>query len=106
MKSKLIYTGIRVKDLDDSIAFYTKLLGMKEIGRAKVEIAGGEVVSSGQRGWRPRDRAKLLSEGQQVLLGVRSWRGGRPPGLQGRKSGPGPGGSCKGRLSNSPRYEG
>ncbi len=44
MKSKLIYTGIRVKDLDDSIAFYTKLLGMKEIGRSKVEVAGGEVV--------------------------------------------------------------
>jgi catechol 2,3-dioxygenase-like lactoylglutathione lyase family enzyme len=45
MKSKLTYTGIRVKDLDGSIAFYTRLLGMKEIGRSKVEVAGGEVVS-------------------------------------------------------------
>lgn len=45
MKSKLVYTGIRVKDLDASVAFYTKVLGMKETGRSKIEAAGGEVVS-------------------------------------------------------------
>jgi len=45
MKSKLTYTGIRVKDLDASVAFYTKLLGMKENGRSKIEAAGGEVVN-------------------------------------------------------------
>jgi len=45
MKSKLTYTGIRVKDLDASVAFYTKLLGMKEVGRSKIEAAGGEVVN-------------------------------------------------------------
>jgi lactoylglutathione lyase len=51
MKSKLIYTGIRVKDLDTSIAFYTKVLGMKQTGRSKVEAAGGEVASlSNQEG--------------------------------------------------------
>lgn len=45
MKSKLSYTGIRVKDMDASIAFYTKLLGMKESGRSKIEATGGEVAS-------------------------------------------------------------
>jgi lactoylglutathione lyase len=45
MKSKLTYTGIRVKDLDASVAFYTKVLGMKEVGRSKVEAADGEVVN-------------------------------------------------------------
>lgn len=45
MKSKLTYTGIRVKDLDESIEFYTKVLGMKETGRSKIESAKGEVAS-------------------------------------------------------------
>lgn len=45
MKSKLIYTGIRVKDLDESIAFYTNILGMKQTGRSKIEASGGEVAS-------------------------------------------------------------
>ena len=44
MKSKLTYTGIRVKDMDASIAFYTKLLGMQETGRSKIEATGGEVA--------------------------------------------------------------
>ncbi len=44
MKAKLIYTGIRVKDLDKSVEFYTKLLGMKETGRTKVEATKGETV--------------------------------------------------------------
>ena len=44
MKSKLIYTGIRVKDLDDSIKFYTDVLGMKELRRSKIAAAEGEVA--------------------------------------------------------------
>lgn len=44
MKAKLIYTGIRVKDLDKSIDFYTKLLGMKVTGRTKIEATKGETV--------------------------------------------------------------
>jgi len=52
MQAKLVYTGIRVKDLDKSIEFYTKVLGMKQTGRAKVEAAEGEVASlaSGEGG--------------------------------------------------------
>ncbi len=44
MKTKLAYTGIRVKDLDASVTFYTQVLGMKEIGRTQVDAAGGQVV--------------------------------------------------------------
>ncbi len=44
MKAKLIYTGIRVKDLEKSIEFYTKVLGMKVTGRSKFEETKGETV--------------------------------------------------------------
>jgi len=44
MKAKLIYTGIRVKDLDKSVEFYTKVLGMKVTGRSQVEATNGETV--------------------------------------------------------------
>jgi methylmalonyl-CoA/ethylmalonyl-CoA epimerase len=45
MKSKFAYTGIRVRDLPASVAFYTGLLGMRETGRTTIADAGGEVVS-------------------------------------------------------------
>jgi lactoylglutathione lyase len=44
MKAKLIYTGIRVKDMEKSIEFYTKLLGMKLTGRTKFESTKGETA--------------------------------------------------------------
>ncbi len=45
MKAKLTYTGIRVEDLEKSIAFYTQVLGMKEAGRSKIEQSKGQAVS-------------------------------------------------------------
>jgi len=45
MKTKFTYTGIRVKDLQQSVQFYTQILGMKEMGRSKIEATKGEVVS-------------------------------------------------------------
>jgi lactoylglutathione lyase len=45
MKSKFTYVGIRVKDLEKSIAFYTQLLGMKEKGRSTIEKTKGETVA-------------------------------------------------------------
>jgi lactoylglutathione lyase len=45
LKSKFTYVGIRVKDLEQSIGFYTKLLGMRVKGRSRIEKAKGEVVS-------------------------------------------------------------
>ena len=48
-KMDFIYTGIRVKDLNRSIEFYTKTMGMKEVRRGRMG-AGGiwvELVSKG-----------------------------------------------------------
>ena len=45
MKSKFAYIGIRVTDLQRSINFYTRLLGMKVVGRGKIEQTKGETVA-------------------------------------------------------------
>jgi len=44
MKSKFMYVGIRVTDLERSIDFYTNILGMKVSGRSKIEQTKGETV--------------------------------------------------------------
>ena len=44
MKAKFTYVGIRVRDLDKSIEFYTNVLGMKVAGRSKIEKTRGETV--------------------------------------------------------------
>ncbi len=44
MKTKFEYVGIRVTNLDKSIEFYTGLLGMRIIGRSKMEQTKGETV--------------------------------------------------------------
>jgi len=45
MKAKFYYVGIRVTDVQKSIDFYTKLLGMKLINRGKIEQTKGETVA-------------------------------------------------------------
>jgi len=45
MKAKFEYIGIRVKDLQRSIDFYTKVLGMRVQGRFKIEQTKGEIVN-------------------------------------------------------------
>lgn len=45
MPPKMIYTGIRVKDMDQSIAFYTEILGMKLVERQKTPQTEGEVAT-------------------------------------------------------------
>jgi lactoylglutathione lyase len=44
MKAKFTYAGIRVTELERSIEFYTKLLGMKVQGRGKIPQTKGETV--------------------------------------------------------------
>jgi lactoylglutathione lyase len=44
MKSKFTYVGIRVTNLQRSIDFYTKILGMKVAGRSKIHQTRGETV--------------------------------------------------------------
>ncbi len=41
MKTRFRYTGIRVKDLGASVAFYTKVLGMKDLERSTVDATKG-----------------------------------------------------------------
>ena len=44
MKSHFAYVGIRVTNLQRSIDFYTKILGMVVSGRGKIEQTKGETV--------------------------------------------------------------
>ena len=39
-----------MKDLDESVRFYTEVLGMKLVGRARVESTRGEWAQPGARG--------------------------------------------------------
>ncbi len=45
MKTKFIYTGIRVQDLERSVRFYTTVLGMKEVDRSTIAAAEGIAVN-------------------------------------------------------------
>ena len=45
MKTKFTYVGIRVKDMQKSIDFYTKLLGMKVVYEHQIEQTGGKIVN-------------------------------------------------------------
>jgi catechol 2,3-dioxygenase-like lactoylglutathione lyase family enzyme len=54
LKFKFGYTGIRVRDLDGAIAFFTKYLGMKVRSRVKADWTKGEfasLVSAGEKHW-------------------------------------------------------
>ena len=42
MNPRMIYTGIRVKDMNESIRFYTEILGMKLVKRDKTPQTHGE----------------------------------------------------------------
>lgn len=44
MTTRFTYVGIRVTDLQKSIDFYTKILGMRVSGRGKIEQTKGETV--------------------------------------------------------------
>ncbi len=44
VKAKFTYTGIGVRDLERSIKFYTETLGMKLLGRYKIEETNGEIA--------------------------------------------------------------
>jgi len=50
MKSKFIYTGILVADLERSIAFYRKSFGMKLLFKTRIKETGGRVAWLTTRG--------------------------------------------------------
>jgi lactoylglutathione lyase len=45
VQADFTYVGIRVKDMDQSIDFYTKVLGMKLAGKTRIEKTKGEAAS-------------------------------------------------------------
>jgi lactoylglutathione lyase len=59
---KFIYTGIHVTDLEESITFYTKALGMKLLFTTRIKETGGRVAWLASKGskqilelnWYPR----------------------------------------------------
>lgn len=54
MKPRFSYTGIRVRNLDGAIGFFTKYLGMKLQSRVKADWNKGEfasLVSKGEKHW-------------------------------------------------------
>nr|MDO8133298.1 VOC family protein [Candidatus Njordarchaeum guaymaensis] len=65
MKARFEYVGIRVDDLEISIDFYTKLLGMSILGRSKIEQTKGEVVT-------------LQSEGSRFILELNYYKKNSP----------------------------
>jgi methylmalonyl-CoA/ethylmalonyl-CoA epimerase len=44
VKTEFIYVGIRVKDLEESIKFYTTVLGMKLTDRQRIDETKGDVA--------------------------------------------------------------
>ena len=60
MKAKLTYTGIRVKNLEESIEFYTKVLGMKVIERGEVKETEGKTAVLVSEDGGPRLGTELL----------------------------------------------
>jgi len=69
------YTGIRVRDLDRSIEFYTKVLGMRVTWRMKIRETGGAiaVLKSARTTQRlelnwypPRGRYRRYREGDEL----------------------------------------
>jgi lactoylglutathione lyase len=57
---KFFYTGIEVKDMNESIRFYTEVMGMRLLDRHMIPETGGEV-------------AALQSEGSNQFLELNSY---------------------------------
>ncbi len=65
MKADFVYTGIRVRDLERSIEFYTKILNMQVTGRQKIKEVDGEVVSLQSRKGGPELELNFYEKGSK-----------------------------------------
>lgn len=65
MKAKFVAVGIRVKELQESVDFYVKLLGMEIVGRGKLEETKGEWI-------------ELASENEGFILELNYYEVGSP----------------------------
>jgi lactoylglutathione lyase len=69
LKAVFTYTGIRVKDLEKSVKFYTQVLGMKESGRSSIEATSGEVVSLVSEEGGPQLELNFYKKGSKFASG-------------------------------------
>ncbi len=65
MKTDFVYTGIGVSDLEKSVEFYTRVLGMKVIGRERIKETEGEVVELKSRKDGPSLELNFYRKGTQ-----------------------------------------
>jgi catechol 2,3-dioxygenase-like lactoylglutathione lyase family enzyme len=65
VKAKFVAVGIRVKELQESVDFYVKLLGMEIVGRGKLEETKGEWI-------------ELASENDGFILELNYYEVGSP----------------------------
>jgi catechol 2,3-dioxygenase-like lactoylglutathione lyase family enzyme len=65
VKAKFVAVGIRVKELQESVDFYVKLLGMEIVGRGKLEETKGEWI-------------ELASENEGFILELNYYEVGSP----------------------------
>jgi lactoylglutathione lyase len=65
LKASFTYTGIRVKDLEKSLQFYTQVLGMKEIGRSTIEATNGQVVNLASEDGGPQLELNFYGKGSK-----------------------------------------
>jgi len=70
MKFRLTYTGIRVRDLDRSVAFYTEALGLKKVGGGQMPH-GGKYVHLESPGSRQRLELNWYPKGSQFYVPYR-----------------------------------
>lgn len=71
MKIRFRYTGIRVRDLERSVRFYTRVLGMKETGRGTMPH-GGRYVNLGSPGSAQRLELNWYSPGSRFYSRYRN----------------------------------
>ena len=65
MKASFAYTGIRVKDLEKSVKFYTQVLSMKEVGRSDIEATSGEIVKLASEDGGPKLELNFYEKGSK-----------------------------------------
>src|SRR2546428_3088492 len=81
MKYRFYYTGIRVRNLTRSLAFYTKAFGMRVVNRGTMPH-GGKYVQLEGAGSRQRLELNWYPPGNPVLRSLSEGRGDRPPGVR------------------------
>lgn len=75
LKATFMYTGIRVKDLEESVKFYTQVLGMKEKGRSDIEASGGKVVGLVSKEGGPELELNYYGKGSRFAVGYSTGEG-------------------------------